>query len=52
MLYAHRWDIELRFRDIKTTMGMEMLRTQSPAMIEKKLLMHMIAYNVLRLLML
>jgi len=51
-LYAHRWDIELRFRDIKTTMGMELLRTQSPAMVEKELMMHLIAYNVIRLLML
>ena len=51
-LYAHRWDIELRFRDIKTTMGMELLRTQSPAMLEKELLMHLLAYNVIRLLML
>jgi hypothetical protein len=51
-LYLHRWEIELRFRDIKTTMGMEMLRTQSPEMIRKEILMHMIAYNALRLLML
>lgn len=32
-LYLHRWEIELRFRDIKTTLGMEMLRTKSPEMI-------------------
>ena len=51
-LYAHRWGIEPRFRDIKTTMGMELLRTQSPAMVEKELLMHLLAYNVIRLLML
>ena len=51
-LYLHRWEIELRFRDIKTTMGMEMLRTQSPEMVRKELMMHMIAYNALRLLML
>lgn len=51
-LYFHRWEIELRFRDIKTTMKMEMLRTKSPEMIRKELMMHMIAYNALRLLML
>jgi len=28
-LYAHRWEIEMRFKDIKTTMGMEMLRTKT-----------------------
>ena len=48
-LYLHRWEIELRFRDIKTTMGMEMLRTQSPEMVRKELMMHMIAYNALQI---
>ncbi len=51
-LYLHRWEIEVRFRDIKTTMGMDMLRTKSPEMIRKELMMHMVAYNILRLLML
>ena len=51
-LYHHRWEIEVRFRDIKTTLGMEMLRTKSPDMIKKEILMHMIIYNLLRLLML
>jgi hypothetical protein len=50
-LYAHRWEIELRFRDIKTTLGMEMLRTKSPELILKELLMNMIFYNLIRLLM-
>lgn len=51
-LYFHRWEIEVRFRDIKTTLGMEMLRTKSPEMIEKELLMHQIVYNLMRLVML
>ena len=51
-LYHHRWEIEVRFRDIKTTLGMEMLRTKSPEMIRKEVLMHMIVYNLMRLLML
>jgi hypothetical protein len=51
-LYVHRWEIELRFRDIKTTMGMELLRTQSPEMVLKEIRMHIIAYNTVRLLML
>lgn len=50
-LYLHRWEIELRFRDIKTTMGMELLRTKSPEMVHKEILMHMIAYNLVRLMM-
>jgi hypothetical protein len=51
-LYFRRWDIELFFRDIKTTMGMDILRCKSPSMIRKELLMHFIVYNCLRLLML
>ena len=51
-LYFHRWEIEVCFRDIKTTLGMDMLRTKSPQMIEKELLMHQIVYNLMRLVML
>ena len=51
-LYFQRWDVELFFRDIKTTMGMDVLRCKSPSMVHKELLMHFIVYNCLRLLML
>lgn len=50
-LYFKRWDVELFFRDIKTTMGMDILRCQTPEMIRKELLMHFIAYNCIRRLM-
>ena len=50
-LYARRWQIELWFRDIKTSMGMEVLRCLSPAMIHKELEMFFIAYNLIRSLM-
>ena len=50
-LYARRWQIELWFRDIKTSMGMEVLRCQSPAMVHKELEMFLIAYNLIRSLM-
>lgn len=50
-LYFQRWDVELFFRDLKTTMGMEVLRCQAPEMIRKELLMHFIAYNCIRHLM-
>ena len=50
-LYARRWRVELCFDDLKTTMHMEMLRTKSPAMVCRELLMHMIAYNLLRAVM-
>ena len=51
LLYAKRWQIELWFRDIKTSMGMEVLRCQSPKMIHKELEMFFIAYNLIRGLM-
>jgi hypothetical protein len=49
--YFQRWDVELFFRDIKTTMGMDVLRCQTPEMIRKEILMHFIAYNCIRHLM-
>jgi hypothetical protein len=51
LLYGRRWQIELWFRDIKTSMGMEVLRCQSPKMIHKELEMFFIAYNLIRCLM-
>jgi hypothetical protein len=50
-LYAERWRIELWFRDIKTSMGMEVLRCKTPGMVHKELEMFFIAYNLIRCLM-
>lgn len=50
-LYFQRWDVELFFRDIKTTMGLDILRCQTPEMIRKEVLMYFIAYNCIRRLM-
>ena len=50
-LYARRWRLELCLRDLKTTMGMEQLRCQSPDRAEKELLMYFIGHNVIRCLM-
>jgi hypothetical protein len=50
-LYARRWQIELWFRDLKTSMGMETLRCKSPQMAHKELEMFFIAYNLIRVLM-
>lgn len=47
-LYRRRWTIELNFRHIKTTLGMEMLRTKTPAMARKEVLVYMLAYNLIR----
>lgn len=48
LLYQTRWDIELRIRDIKTTMEMEFLKTKSPDMIKRELMMFAIGFNLLR----
>ena len=50
-LYLRRWAVELFFRDIKITLGMDVLRCQTPAMVRKEIAMHAIAYNLIRALM-
>jgi hypothetical protein len=50
-LYFRRWGVELHFRQIKTLLGMDVLRCLSPAMVRKELLMHLVAYNLIRALM-
>lgn len=47
-LYARRWQIELFFDDLKTTLGMDQLRCKTPQMVHKELEMFFIAYNFLR----
>ena len=49
-LYQQRWNIELDFRSIKTTLGMEVLSCKTPAMIEKEIWVYFLAYNLIRLL--
>jgi hypothetical protein len=50
-LYRRRWNIELDLACIKTTLGMDVLRCRTPAMIEKELWVYLLAYNLIRLLM-
>ena len=50
-LYFQRWDVELFFRDIKTTLSMDILRCKTPAMVNKEIVMHFIVYNCIRGLM-
>ncbi len=50
-LYQKRWKVKLFIDDLKTTLGMAVLTTLSPAMIRRELLIHIIAYNLLRALM-
>jgi len=51
-LYRRRWMAELYLRDIKTTMEMDVLRCKTPPMIATELWMHLIAYNLIRALIL
>ena len=50
-LYRRRWQVELSFRQIKTALGMEHLAVKSPAMIDRSLAMHLLAYQLIRGLM-
>jgi len=47
-LYLRRWQIELWLRDIKTSLGLEVLRCRRPALAHKELEMFFIAYNLIR----
>lgn len=50
-LYRDRWHVELDLRNIKTTMGLEMLSCKTPAMAEKEIWVTLLAYNLIRLIM-
>ena len=50
-IYFRRWAIELFFRDIKQTLEMDVLRCQTPAMVAKEIVMHALAYHLIRALM-
>lgn len=50
-LYRERWHVELDLRNIKTTLGMEMLSGKTPAMAEKEIVIYLLAYNLIRLIM-
>lgn len=50
-LYRSRWHVELDLRNIKTTLGMERLSCQTPTMAIKEIWVHLLAYNLIRLMM-
>jgi len=50
-LYRDRWIVELRLRDIKTTLGMDILRGKSADVVRKEIYMHLLVYNLIRVLM-
>jgi hypothetical protein len=47
-IYAQRWDIELRLRDVKTTLELDHLRVKTPENARKTLKMALIAYNLIK----
>jgi hypothetical protein len=50
-LYQSRWNIEVDFRNLKTTMGMAELSCKSPEMCEKEIWTYFLANNLIRILM-
>jgi len=48
-MYFKRWNVELYFRDLKTTLGMDVLRCRTPDMVLKEITMYFIVYNVIKL---
>lgn len=47
-MYRHRWKIEVALRDLKDTFGLDHINANTPAMIEKIIWAHALAYNLLR----
>ena len=50
-LYMQRWEIEVKLRDMKTTLGMDLLRVKTPDMAKLSLQVMFIAYNLVKALM-
>jgi hypothetical protein len=51
-LYRRRWQAELHLRSLKTHLQMEHLRCKTPAMVRKEFYTHLLAYNLIRGIML
>ncbi len=51
-LYLSRWQIEINFRHLKTTMKMDVMHCRTVKGVTKELYMFAIAYNLVRLVML
>jgi hypothetical protein len=50
-LYAKRWHVEVDFRSLKIGLGLDVLRCKTPEMIEKEVWMHVLVYNMIRVIM-
>lgn len=51
-LYGRRWQIEVNFRDLKQTLGLDILHSRKPDTVEKEIIMFTIVYNLVRAVML
>ena len=51
-LLRRRWQVELNFDDLKTTLQLDTLSCLTPAMSHRELEMHLIGYNLIRAIML
>lgn len=49
--YLRRWRVEMCLDDLKTTLGLDALRCQTPAMVHRELLTLLIAHNLIRAVM-
>lgn len=47
-LYDYRWCVELDLRSLKETMHMDILRGKSPEIVRKEIWTHLLAYNLIR----
>jgi len=47
-LYAMRWNIEVDFRTLKSTMNMDVLRCKSSQMVQKEIAVYLLTYNLVR----
>ncbi|MEK9138426.1 MAG: IS4 family transposase, partial [Bacteroidota bacterium] len=50
-LYRDRWNIEVNLRNLKITLGIDILRGKTPEMIAKEVSMFLLAYNLIRTIM-
>jgi hypothetical protein len=50
-LYQQRWSVELDIRDIKDTMGMGVLSCKTPDMVVREIWVYLLAYNLIRFMM-
>jgi hypothetical protein len=50
-LYRARWNVELDLRSIKAVMQMDTLRCKTPELVRKEIWTHVLAYNLIRIVM-